>query len=399
MPMAGGRNLAARLTGGQWRIAPGEAAEGSRVAMAKQRGLFEKVTGSGVWWICYFDSEHKRRREKAGTWSNARDLYHKRKLEALQGRKLPETLRPKRLLFSTLADDAIVYVRNHNEGHAIDVHRIEALKRDFGSGPAEIPIETLRKWFDSHGGSAGSYNRYRTVLSGIYRLAIENKKVSINPAKLLKRKRESDGRVRFLSSDEEKRIRQEIAKHCPVHTEEFDIALNTGMRRSEQYRVISWQDVDLKHRDLFVQKSKNGRARHIPLNDTAMRAFNALHGRTEGNGPIFANPRDGKRAHGPRHWFEGAVRMAKVKDFTWHDCRHTFASRLVIQGVPLRAVADLLGHRTIQMTMRYAHLAQGDKLEAVRKLDGLASGHTAGSGATRSATAQKRRSGKSRLSY
>lgn len=75
-----------------------------------------------------------------------------------------------------------------------------------------------------------------------------------------------------------------------------------------------------------------------------------------------------KRILGPRHWFEDAVADAQLRDFTWHDLRHTFASRLVMAGVDLRTVAELLGHKKIQMTMRYAHLAPQHKLDAVNKL-------------------------------
>ncbi|MGH9401197.1 MAG: tyrosine-type recombinase/integrase [Terriglobia bacterium] len=76
--------------------------------------------------------------------------------------------------------------------------------------------------------------------------------------------------------------------------------------------------------------------------------------------------RTGRPLLAPNHWFEDTIREAGIKDFTWHDCRHTFASRLVMKGVPFRAVADQTGHATIQMTMRYAHLAPANKLAAVR---------------------------------
>lgn len=191
---------------------------------------------------------------------------------------------------------------------------------------------------------------------------MEHKKVSSNPARLLKRLKESDGRVRFLNQhvpDEEARLRKVIAAKFPEHLPELDIAVNTGMRRSEQYCRISWACVDLERQDLFVPKSKNGRARHIPLNDAALAAFRKLHGRTRGQGPIFEHLKKGEKGKsllGPRHWFEDAISEAGIKDFTWHDLRHTFASRLVMQGVPLRAVAELLGHRSIQMTMEIRSL-------------------------------------------
>src|SRR5207302_3181352 len=82
---------------------------------------------------------------------------------------------------------------------------------------------------------------------------------------------------------------------------------------------------------------------------------------------VFLNYR-GESLMGPREWFEGILKQAKVENFSWHGLRHTFASRLVMAGVDLRTVQELMGHKTIQMTMRYAHLAPAHKLAAVEKL-------------------------------
>jgi integrase len=345
-------------------------------------GLFEKVPGSDAWWIRYADRTGRIRREKAGTKSAAITLYRKRKTEALQGKKLPETLRKRLVRFSELAEDARKHVKETNEGHYVDICRIDRLVEAFGDRPAEIPVEELREWFADQGWKAGTYNRYRTVLSLVYRLGMENKKIDSNLAKLLKHKTEDNGRVRFLNQheplptdnealkpykDEESRLRAVIRAEYAAHLPELDIALNTGMRRKEQYIRINWSCVDLSRRDLYVPPSKNGKSRHIPLNDAALAAFQTLCERTGGHGPIFV-ANDGERLLGPRHWFEDAVKKAGIKDFTWHDCRHTFASRLVMAGVDLRTVADLMGHSNIQMTMRYAHLVPEHTLAAVERL-------------------------------
>jgi len=152
---------------------------------------------------------------------------------------------------------------------------------------------------------------------------------------------------------------------------EFEIALNTGLRRKEQYQRIDWSCVDFLRRDLFVPESKNGASRHIALNSGAVAAFQELFKRTGGKGPILVAKRGSARLLGARHWFEDAVTQAKIGSFRWHDLRHTFASRLVMAGVDLRTVADLMGHKKIQMTMRYAHLAPAHNLAAVDKLGGV----------------------------
>lgn len=340
----------------------------SKVEAKRVRGVFEKDPGSGVWWIRFIDAEGALRREKVGTKSAAIKLYSKRKTDALEGKKLPKKLRSRVVFFAELADDYLAHAKANNEGWKADKDRIATLKAAFGSRPAAIPIADLREWFSSKEWKPSTYNRWRTVLRSIYKLAIENKKAESNPVPLLKRWKVADNRIRFLSAEEEIKLRNVIlAKHAK-HLSEFEIALNTGMRRKEQYVRIDWSCVDFLQENLFVPQSKTGKSRYINLNEEALAAFQTLHDRQKGEGPIFAAERGSKALRGARHWFEDAVTEAKVENFTWHCLRHTFASRLVMAGVDLRTVADLMGHANIQMTMRYAHLAQAHKADALKKL-------------------------------
>ena len=288
--------------------------------------------------------------------------------------------------FAELAEDARTHVKQHNLGQKVDLYWIARLDEAFGSRSADIAIQDLRDWFAAQDWEAGTYNRYSTVLSLIYRLGVENKKVTSNPARLLKPRKENEGRVRFLNqfaSTEEAQLRKVIEAKFASHMPELDIALNTGMRRGEQYSRIDWTCLDLERRDLLIPQSKNGNSRHIPLNAAALAAFQQMHARSGGKGPIFPSECGGQRLLGPRHWFEEAVREAKLQNFTWHDLRDTFASRLVMAGVDLRTVAELMGHKKIQMTMRYSHLAPQHKLAAVEKLNSYS--------ASKAATSKKRR--------
>jgi hypothetical protein len=97
------------------------------------RGIFEKAPGSGVWWIRYVDSLGRYRREKAGTWSNADKLLTKRKNEAPQGRKLPETLRQRIVPLAEIADDALAYSRRYKRSYRDDESRMKRLKEWFGN--------------------------------------------------------------------------------------------------------------------------------------------------------------------------------------------------------------------------------------------------------------------------
>ena len=103
----------------------------------KQRGIFEKDTGSKVWWICYYDQFGKKRREKAGTKSVAIQLYRKRKQQVLEGKKLPELFRKPAVNFNQLADDALAYSKRNKRSYKTDVPRFTKLKEWFGGQQAD----------------------------------------------------------------------------------------------------------------------------------------------------------------------------------------------------------------------------------------------------------------------
>ena len=121
---------------------------------------------------------------------------------------------------------------------------------------------------------------------------------------------------------------------------------------------------------MHLTETKNGDPRVIPLNAVALAALDELKNKKSppGTEPIFPSARTGDSLQGSRGWFSTALDAAKVLDYTWHCNRHTFASRLVMAGVDLRTVAELLGHRTLQMVMRYSHLAPEHQASAVDRL-------------------------------
>jgi len=337
----------------------------------KQRGIFEKDPGSGIWWIRYADATGRIRREKAGLKSSAITLYQKRKTEALQGKKLPERLRGKVVSFAEIAQDALAYSKAYKRSYRDDVFRMKRLSDWFGNLPAEgiTPNEIerrLSKALEDQGWKPATANRYRALLSLVYRLAIRNKKVAENPTRLVRHRKENNARVRWLTAEEERGLRKVIQGKYHEHLPEFDFALNTGLRLSEMYGSC-WESFKIEHRLLTVPRSKDGEMRHIPLNRAALAALAEEEHRGDGTGLIFRNAKAIPLA-GPRHWFEPAVKGAGVKDFTWHCLRHTFASRLVMRGVDLRTVQELMGHKTIAMTCRYTHLAPTHQLAAVERL-------------------------------
>ena len=114
---------------------------------------------------------------------------------------------------------------------------------------------------------------------------------------------------------------------------------------------------------LTIPRSKNGTMRHVPLNQAAVKALETLRKLYPASELACGGAKE------PRRWFEPVLKDAKVSSFSWHCLRHTFASRLVMAGVDIRTVQELLGHKTIGMTVRYSHLAPKHTLAAVERLD------------------------------
>jgi integrase len=154
-------------------------------------------------------------------------------------------------------------------------------------------------------------------------------------------------------------------------------ALKTGLRNGELL-ALRWDDVDFEREQIHVRRSyirghvdtpKNGKERVVPM---TAELFTALRRYRHVCGPlVFCNP-DGSYLtdNQTKHYLYRACRKAFLDKCGWHVLRHTFASHLVMRGAPLKAVQELLGHATIDMTMRYAHLSPAAKNEAIRLLDG-----------------------------
>jgi integrase len=203
--------------------------------------------------------------------------------------------------------------------------------------------------------------------------------LAVNPASLVKAKAEHNERTRFLSEAEEARLLSAIRKHWPEYVPAFLVSIHTGMRAGEQFQ-LKWRDVSFDRRIISLPRTKTGKARHIPLNAIALRELRQRKQAQE----MFEEAQTSKGAshhelaqvfrdagdpqHNYRRWFNEALTEAKINDYSWHCNRHTFASRLVMAGVDLRTVAELMGHSSIQMIMRYAHLAPQHNRAAVDRL-------------------------------
>lgn len=330
--------------------------------MKRTRGIFEKIPGSGVWWIQYADASGRIHREKVGSFEEAETRRRIRKEEARLGVLPKLAWRRRPVLFSKIAKDALAYADQHKRSAGDDHIRMEKMIAWFGDRPADsISPREIETHFRGEEWAPATWNRYRALLSLTYRLAIRAGKAKENPARLVQHKTENNGRVRFLSREEEGALRKVIRAKFPEHEPELDLALHAGLRLGEQYQT-KWRNVDFEQRILTIPFDKGGKTSHVNLNAPALRALLDLH-RLHGKTPFVCGG-----AASPRCWFEETLKEAKVEGFTWHCLRHTFASRLVMSGADLRTVAELLRDKTLAMVMRYAHLAPDFKLAALERM-------------------------------
>lgn len=206
--------------------------------------------------------------------------------------------------------------------------------------------------------SAKSVNNLLAVLQKCLACAVEWGRVSAAPR--IRRLRCDSRRLDFLTDDELAELIAVFAQ--PTWRSMAMVAARTGLRLGELL-ALDWGDVDLDARRLTVRRAlvrgvltspKSGKTRHVPLCDAARDAFASLPRRP---GFVFAHDDGRPFTHSSaQKALDRAIRAAGLRHFGWHVLRHTFASHLVMRGAPLRAVQELLGHSTIVMTERYAHL-------------------------------------------
>jgi len=336
----------------------------------RTRGVFERPKGSGIWWIRYADQFGKLHREKVGPKSLAIDAYRKRKTEIREGVFFPEMIRPKREI--TFREMAELYLKDHSKVNKrswkTDEQRLNRLKKRFGkkrlSTITKQDVERYRAVLAQEL-SESTANRYMTLLKGVFNKAIEWGKAKDNPVRGIKPFAENH-RIRYLTDEEEESLKGKFPeKYWPW----VEVALHTGMRRGEQFN-LRWENVNFQTRTLTIPRSKHGEVRHIPMNDHVVEILRAMPSRLS-SAWVFASannqtPMDARNF--ARRVFAPAVKEAGIENFRWHDLRHTFASRLVMDGTDIRTVQELLGHKTITMTMKYAHLSPGHKMDAVQRL-------------------------------
>ena len=203
-------------------------------------------------------------------------------------------------------------------------------------------------------------------LKRLFNLAMDWGLCEKNPAARVRLFHEEVKRTRYLTQEEEERLLDVAGLYLK---RVILFALHTGMRRAE-ILGLRWQDVDFRNAVATIPatRAKGRRDRYVPLNTVAIGIIREHPQPVDGSELIFGNTNGRYQENLERLW-RLALAAAEVENFRFHDLRHTYASRLVMDGVDLPVLRELLGHQDFAMTLRYAHLAPSRLKEAVSRLE------------------------------
>lgn len=204
-------------------------------------------------------------------------------------------------------------------------------------------------------------NKEIAVLSKILTIAKEQKFIADKPT--IKLFRVSDKRERVLSQDEEKRLLKELDAH-ELTKRIVLFALHTGMRQGEIFN-LTWFDVDFTSGLLHLRDTKSGKPRNVPMNEFISAMLSALPKKSEF---VFANSTTGKKLVTIKRSFDSARTNANLKDFRFHDLRHTAASRMSANGADAFTLAKIFGWSDIRIALRYTHSTLNAQRQAVESL-------------------------------
>lgn len=321
-----------------------------------------RVYKRGNIWYIDFPTNGRRVREAVGE--------NKRLAETVLGKRLAEVAEGK---FLDIRKDAKIkfedFVQEYLSVHAktkrtyhSDLDTTKMLSKFFnGKFLYEITPFLVEKFRTERAKdvSGATVNRNLACLKCIFNKAIAwNKYNGYNPVKGIKFFKEQ-ARLRFLEQEEI----VILLANCDEHLRPIVIvALHTGMRKGEVLN-LKWNDVDFKRNVIYLYQTKNEEKREVRMNEEAKTTLIKIKKHPDSS-YIFCN-KDGKPYGDIKKSFFTAIKKSGIINFHFHDLRHTFASHLVMSGVDLNTVRELLGHKTLDMTLRYSHLSPDHKQRAV----------------------------------
>ena len=217
--------------------------------------------------------------------------------------------------------------------------------------------------------SNSTVNRYTTSLSGLFTIAIKEwELLRENPVSNISKKKEPNGRVRYLTSEEIQKLLNACKQSASPYLYYIVLlALSTGARYSEII-TLKWENIDFKRKLIYLLDTKNKEARSIPISNKVYMMLIELKDKYGYSGLLFP----GKDKLNPtkiRNSWVRVIERAGVENFRFHDLRHTAASYLAMNGATLIELSHILGHKTLQMVKRYAHLTDQHTAELIERMN------------------------------
>jgi integrase len=334
-------------------------------------GLFKKHR---TWYIDYYFKGQRVREAVGPNKKAATDALSTRKTEILQGR-YRWVQEKKSMPFEEFSPVYLRYSQINKRSWGRDETSLKHLEAFFkGKRLSAITpwlvekYKTLRKAEKTRrkrNVKDSTINRELTTLKNLFTMAMKWGKAQTNPVREVKFFRVDEKMERILSPKEEIKLLAASADHLkPI----LITALHTGMRLREILN-LSWDRVDFARGVIVIEKPKSGKIRKIPMNKILTSTLTSVKHSNGNSFFVFADPVTGKPYGSLKTSFRAAVRRAKIGHLRFHDLRHTFASRLVMSGVDIATVAELMGHASIKMTMRYAHPTPESRKKAVETLE------------------------------
>lgn len=322
-----------------------------------------------IWYAYIRDPQTGRQITKSLKTTSQREAKRLHALMLVEmGKHGAEAVRGK-LTFADLMDKYLEWSRANKKSYRRDLTSAKALLAKFRGvklgAITPLMIEQYKAERSGDGLTNSSINRELALLKHAFNQASRwGLYHGANPMKGVTMLRENPPRLRYLTPDEFKRLHDA----APAHLQPILLMLvSTGLRLGEALG-LTWEAVDLENGMLHVADSKAGRPRDVPLPSQLRAVLADIKGRSQG--PAVFTYR-GKSLSDVRSGFARACRSAGIENFRLHDLRHTFASWQAMAGTPIRTLQELLGHRTITMTMRYAHLMPGHIQAAAKVIEGL----------------------------
>lgn len=329
-----------------------------------------KNTKSGKWY-CKFQIKGERKHLLCDGATNKQEALSIEDSEKFRLRQQQVGLLPReesKLTVGKLVNIFLDYSKMNKKSYEQDKYRLDLLLDKYLKANQlikemkPIDIENLKKRMLADNKTKVNINRYLELLSKMFNIAIDNDWLEKNPIKRNAKFPVKNYKVRYLSEDEEKKL----FKHLPEEIKPIVItALNTGLRK-QNILDLKWDDINFDFGYIEILENKGNKHIKIPMTETLKMMFKGMKHESE---YIFLNPQTKKPYKDFRRLWNKAKENAGIENFRFHDLRHTVATRLAKNNIPITTIKEILSHSDVSTTMRYSHAVSSDETKAIDVLN------------------------------